>query len=78
METLLNFLLFRMICLGAIAVGIVILAFVLMMILKKLNLWDRARDAAEPFVRQQLKNRGGVSAVIEKQLPVNRKDGDRS
>ncbi|GAA1679486.1 hypothetical protein [Fodinicola feengrottensis] len=78
MAALLDFMLYRMIYLGAIAVGLIILVFVAMVILKKLGLWHRTRELAEPFVRQQLKNRGGVSALIEKQLPVNQKNGDRS
>jgi hypothetical protein len=78
METLLNFMLFRMIYLGAIAVGVIILAFIAMVILKKLDLWDRVRDLLGPIVRQQLKNRGGVAAIVEKRLPTNQKPGEHS
>jgi hypothetical protein len=77
-ETLMNFMLYRMIYLGAIAVGIIILAFVAIVILKKLSLWDRVRDVAGPIARQQLKNRGGVAAIIEKQIPTKRGRGERS
>jgi hypothetical protein len=78
MATLLDFMLYRMIYLGAIAVGVIIIAFVAMVVLKKLNLWHRVRDVAGPIVRQQMKNRGGVAAIIEKQLPANQNRGDRS
>lgn len=68
MEVLFNFLLLRMVYVGAIAVGLIILAFVAMVILKKFDLWDRVRGFLEPIVRQKLKERGGVASIIEQQI----------
>ncbi|WP_163512380.1 hypothetical protein [Fodinicola acaciae] len=68
MQVLFDYLLLRMVYVGAVAVGLIILGFVAMVILKKLELWDRVRAFLEPILRQKLKERGGIASVIEQRI----------
>lgn len=67
MHEVMEFMLLRLLYIGVIAVGLVLLGLLVVVVLKKVGLFERTRDVVGPVVRERVRrqaDKGTVSGLV--------------